>query len=61
MRLLNRSGWHRWGLLTAIVGLVPSGPLAGQTPDGPAKAKVELNDQNYAQWRKHVLPDTQTG
>jgi hypothetical protein len=24
----------------------------------PAKAPVELNDQNYADWCKHILPDT---
>ena len=59
MRLFDRLSWHRWGLLTALAGLLPSGPLAGQTPDPPpAKAKVELNDQNYAAWRKHILPDT---
>jgi hypothetical protein len=46
-------------LLTAIVGLLSSSLRAGQPPDGqPAKAKVELNDQNYAAWRKHILPDT---
>ena len=59
MRPFNRLRWHRLGLLAAIAGLLPSGPLAGQTPEGPpAKAKVELNDQNYAEWRKHILPDT---
>jgi hypothetical protein len=47
------------GLLTAVAGLLPSSPLAGQTPEvPPAKAKVELNDRNYADWRKHILPDT---
>jgi len=47
------------GLLTAIAGLLPSGQSAGQTSDvPPAKAKVELTDQNYAAWRKHILPDT---
>ena len=59
MRPLNRSSWHRWGLLAAVAGVLPSSPLAGQAPDGPpAGAKVELNDQNYAAWRKHILPDT---
>ena len=59
MRLSDRSIRHMWGLLTAIAGLLPSGPLTGQTPEGPpAKAKVELNDRNYAAWRKHILPDT---
>jgi hypothetical protein len=59
MRLFNRSGWHRWGLLSAIAGVLPSGPLSGQAADAPpAKPKVELTDQNYAAWRKHILPDT---
>jgi hypothetical protein len=59
MRLFNRSGWHRWGLLTAIAGVLPCGPAAGQAPDAPpARVKVELNDRNYAAWRKHILPDT---
>jgi hypothetical protein len=59
MRLSRRLSWHRLGLLAAIVGVLPSNPLAGQTPDvPPAKVKVELNDQNYTQWRKHILPDT---
>ena len=57
MRLSHRFIWHRLGLLTAA--LLPSSPLAGQTSEvPPAKAKVELNDQNYADWRKHILPDT---
>ena len=59
MRLSNHSIRHMVGLLAAVAALVPSSPLAGQTPEGPpAKAKVELNDQNYAEWRKHILPDT---
>jgi hypothetical protein len=59
MRLTNRLIWRMMGLLTATAGLLPSSPLAGQTSEGPlAKAKVELNDQNYAEWRKHILPDT---
>ena len=59
MRLSDRLSWHRLGLVTAVAGLLPSSPLAGQTPQGPpAKAKVELNDRNYAEWRKHILPDT---
>ena len=59
MRLSNRSIRHMVGLLAAMAALVPSSPLAGQTPDvPPARAKVELNDQNYADWRKHILPDT---
>ena len=59
MRLSNRLTWPVVGLLTATAGLLPSSPLAGRTPDVPtAKAKVELNDQNYAEWRKHILPDT---
>jgi hypothetical protein len=59
MRLSNRLIRHRVGLLAAITALVPASPLAGQTPEGPpAKAKVELNDQNYAEWRRHILPDT---
>jgi hypothetical protein len=58
MRLPNRSSWHRLGLLTAVAGLLPSGPLAGQTPEGPpAAAGVELDDRNYAEWREHILPD----
>jgi hypothetical protein len=50
--------WQLLGLVTALGGLVQAGHLAGQpsvTP--PAKAKVELNDKNYADWRKHILPD----
>jgi len=61
MRLINRLGRTRWGLLTAIAGLLPCSPVAGQSRDEPpakAKAKVELNDQNYSDWRKHILPDT---
>ena len=59
MRLSDRLSRHRMSLLAAVAGLLPSGFLAGQTPEGPpAKAKVELNDQNYAAWRKHILPDT---
>jgi hypothetical protein len=59
MRLSNRLTWPVVGLVTAIAGLLPASPLAGQTPDVPAaKAKVELNNQNYADWRKHILPDT---
>jgi hypothetical protein len=59
MRLSNRLIRQMVGLLAAVAGLVPSSPLAGQTPDGPpAKAKVELNDRNYAAWCKHILPDT---
>jgi hypothetical protein len=46
-------------LLAAVGGILASHPLADQTPDVPAaKAKVELNDWNYADWRKHILPDT---
>jgi len=59
MRLSNRSSWQRVGLLATVAGLLPSGPLVGQTPDGPpARATVELTDRNYAAWRKHILPDT---
>ena len=59
MRLSDRLSWHRLGLLTAVAGLLLSSPLAGQAPGGPpARAKVELNDHNYADWRKHILPDT---
>jgi hypothetical protein len=59
MRLSNRLIRHIAGWMAAIAALVPSSPLAGQTPEGsPARAKVELNDQNYAEWRKHILPDT---
>ena len=59
MRFSNRSIRRTVGWLAAVAALAPSSPLAGQTPDGPpAKAKVELNDQNYAQWREHILPDT---
>ncbi len=59
MRLSNRLFRPLSGVLTAVAGLLPCGPLAGQTPEVPrARAKVELNDQNYADWRKHILPDT---
>ena len=59
MRLSNRLTWPVLGLVTAMAGLMSSSPLAGQAPDvPPARAKVELNDQNYAEWRKHILPDT---
>ncbi len=59
MSLSNRLNWHMLGLLTALGGLLPSSHLAGQPSEvPPAKAKVELNDQNYADWRKHILPDT---
>src|SRR5262245_13697799 len=59
MRLSNRLSWHRLGLLTAMAGLLPLGPLAGQTPGGPpTKARVELNDRNFAEWRKPLLPAT---
>jgi hypothetical protein len=58
MRPSNPLSRHAAGWLAAVAALVPSGPLAGQAPDGPpARAKVELNDRNYAAWRKHVLPD----
>ena len=59
MRLSNRLTWPVLGLVTAMAGLLPPSPLLGQSPDvTPAKAKVELNDKNYADWRKHILPDT---
>ena len=59
MRPSNRLSWRRVGLLAAVAGFLPPGPLAGQAPERPpAKAKVELNDRNYAEWRKHILPDT---
>ena len=59
MRLSDHLNWFRLALLTAATGLLPSGPLAGQTPEtSPAKAKVELNERNYADWRKHILPNT---
>jgi hypothetical protein len=59
MCLPSRLIWHRLVLLTAIAGLLASGPVAGQTSEvPPAKAKVEPNDRNYAEWRKHILPDT---
>lgn len=59
MRLSNRLTRPALSLVTAMAGLLPPSPLAGQTPDvTPARAKVELNDQNYADWRKHILPDT---
>jgi hypothetical protein len=55
----NRLTWHLVGLLTAVGGLLPSSRLAGQPPEAPpAKATVELTDKNYADWRKHILPDT---
>ena len=45
--------------VAACRGEVIPEALAGQSPEGPpAKAKVELNDRNYADWRKHILPDT---
>src|SRR5947207_13303461 len=47
------------GVRTAVASLLQSGNLAGQTSQTPtAKAQVELNDKNYADWRKHILPDT---
>ena len=56
MRFSNRLIRHTVGLLAA---LAPSSFLSGQTPDAPpARAKFELDDQNYAEWRKHILPDT---
>jgi hypothetical protein len=59
MHLSNRLIRHMSGLLATIAGLLSSSPLAGQNSEAPpAKAKVELNDQNYADWRKHILPDT---
>src|SRR3954447_3778569 len=59
MRLSIRASRHRFASLAAVAWLLPLTPLLGQTPDvPPAKAKVELNDQNYAAWRKHILPDT---
>ena len=62
MRPSDRSSWHMSGLLAAVAGLLPPSPLAGQTPEAPPpRAKVELNDRNYAQWRKHILPDTGVG
>ena len=55
----NYLRWHRLGVPAAIVVLLLSNPLGGQTPKGPpARAKVEFNDRNYAEWRKHILPDT---
>jgi hypothetical protein len=58
MRLSNRLSWRGSGLLAAIAGLLPPSPLVGQAPERPpAQAKAELNDKNYSEWRRHILPD----
>jgi hypothetical protein len=45
--------------LTFLASLLHSSRLVGQPPVGPlSKATVELNDKNYADWRKHILPAT---
>lgn len=59
MSLFNRLNWRALGLLAAVASLLHPGNLAAQTSETPpAKAKVELSDNNYAAWRKHILPDT---
>jgi len=59
MNLSNRLNWGLLGLLTTLGGLSQPGRLAAQTPEGPpARAIVELNDKNWAEWRKHILPNT---
>jgi hypothetical protein len=59
MRLSHPLNWRKLVLLAVVAGFLPFNPVSGQAPDvPPAKAKVELNDQNYAAWRKHILPDT---
>ena len=59
MHLRNRWIGAMAASFTASACLLTSGPVAGQTAERqPAKRKVELTDQNYAEWRKHILPDT---
>ena len=59
MSLSNCLNWHLLGLLTALGGLLHSSHLTGQPSEvPPAKPKVELHDKNYADWHKHILPDT---
>jgi hypothetical protein len=59
MKLFNRLNWRVMGLLAAVASLLHPSNLAAQTTETPsAKAQVELNDMNYAAWRKHILPDT---
>ncbi len=59
MRLFNRLYWRVMGLFAAVASLAHPSHLAAQTSETPStKAKVELNDMNYAAWRKHILPDT---
>jgi hypothetical protein len=59
MKLIDRLGWPVSGLLIAAASLIDTTTLWAQAPEtAPAKAKVELNDKNYADWKKHILPDT---
>src|SRR3954452_2727715 len=59
MSPLSRLSWRAFGLLIAAASLLNTGTLGAQTPQtAPVRAKVELNDKNYADWRKHILPDT---
>ena len=46
------------GIARRIAGVLPFSPLAAQPQTCRPPAKVELNDQNYAEWREHILPDT---
>jgi hypothetical protein len=59
MSLSNRLNGHLLGLLTALGGLLHSSHLVAQPSEvAHSKAKIEFNDNNYAVWRKHILPDT---
>jgi hypothetical protein len=59
MNQFSRLGWRLFGLLIAAASLPHIGTLAAQAPDSSAaESKVELTDKNYADWKKHILPDT---
>jgi hypothetical protein len=59
MKLINRLGWPVSGLLIAAASLAHIGTVGAQTPQTAfTQAKVELTDKNYADWKKHILPDT---
>jgi hypothetical protein len=59
MSLTSRFNWHLLGLLSALGGLLQSSHAMAQPAEVPlARPKVELHDKNYADWRKHILPDT---
>jgi hypothetical protein len=59
MKLINGLSWRTLGFVITGASLLHTGSVSAQAPQtAPTRAKVELNDKNYADWRKHILPDT---